>query len=172
MKSEKLILGFYFITKMVHTCTYICCLFAYAHNSLSSRLPSGRAPNLLPPHLPWARRGRRVNEDSIQIYLNTMALINLNAFGVAGAHVQIYLLISDHGWFQGYIIRTCILGICDVETEGNCCYVFLILDSNTQQLPRATVAFGTSSTFANFLYKMYKEKKLFFKKHWTGFKFS
>jgi hypothetical protein len=60
-----------------------------------------------------------VNEDSIQIYLNTMTLINLNAFGVAGAHVQIYLLTSDHGWFQGYIIRTRILGICDVETEGN-----------------------------------------------------
>jgi hypothetical protein len=37
----------------------ICHLFAYAHNFLSSRLPSGCACNLLPPHLPGARRGRR-----------------------------------------------------------------------------------------------------------------
>ena len=83
---------------------------------------SGSLPGLAGSLFPFSRRGRgleRVNEDSIQIYLNTMTLINLNAFGVAGAYVQIYLLTSDHGWFQGYIIRTLILGICDVETEGN-----------------------------------------------------
>jgi hypothetical protein len=37
-----------------------------------------------------------VNEDSIQIYLNITTLINLNAFGVAGMNVLIYLLTSDH----------------------------------------------------------------------------
>jgi hypothetical protein len=35
-------------------------------------------------------------EDSIQIYLNITTLINLNAFGVAGMNVLIYLLTSDH----------------------------------------------------------------------------
>jgi hypothetical protein len=53
--SEKTILGFYFIAKMAHI---LCHLFAYAHNLLSSRLPSGRTRNLLLPHLPGAWQGR------------------------------------------------------------------------------------------------------------------
>jgi hypothetical protein len=52
MTSEKPILGFFFRHK---NGTYICCLFTWAHNSLSSRLPSGCARNLLPPHLPGVR---------------------------------------------------------------------------------------------------------------------
>ena len=34
-------------------------------------------------------------------------------------------------------------------------------DSIAQQLPRATAAFGTSSTCADFLYKTYQENELF-----------
>ena len=52
VRSKKLILEFYSVAKMVQ---YIGHLFACTHNSLSSRLPSGCARNLLPPHLPGAR---------------------------------------------------------------------------------------------------------------------
>jgi hypothetical protein len=44
---------------------------------------------------PTLHRGGSTNDECmkipIQIYLNIMTLIDLNAFGVAGAHVQIYL---------------------------------------------------------------------------------
>jgi hypothetical protein len=52
--SKKPILDFILLWK------WLCCLFIYAHNLLSSRLPSGCARNLLPPHLPgvwWGRQG-------------------------------------------------------------------------------------------------------------------
>jgi hypothetical protein len=72
-----------------------------------------------------------------------MTLVNLNAFGVAGTHVQIYLLTVDHGWFQVYIIQTHILQICDVEKEGNSVVTVCVL-AFTQQ-PQKSLKDSSSS---------------------------
>jgi hypothetical protein len=44
----------------------------------------------------------------------------------AGQYIHVYtdtrMFIAQflcQGWFQVYITQTCILGICDIETEGN-----------------------------------------------------
>ncbi len=57
MRSKKLILEFYFVTKMVQY--IIGHLFACAHHSLSSCLPSGCARDLLLPNLPGVQQGRQ-----------------------------------------------------------------------------------------------------------------
>jgi hypothetical protein len=90
VRSKKPILGLFCCKNSTYI--HVCCLFA--HNSLSSRLPLGRACNLLPQHLP-GRCGNHAHQGG-----GKPVLIKMTLFGLYLICYQPYLSIFESFWFH------------------------------------------------------------------------